>query len=211
MKIKCPNCNGHYDVESQYIGQKLKCPDCSHEFIVDNSNLMPCPDCFSQISKRAESCPRCGSVLKTASKPQDASNSFVEPMKEDISNESEVMLCRPATLHYFWAIVLGIITIPLFLVGVLILVYVWIEIHYTTYTITTMRIIIRRGWIAKLQNEVWIKDMRAVNLVQGMWQRLIGVGNVSIGTAATAGTEISIVGIADPQVIIDEINSLRHS
>ncbi len=76
---------------------------------------------------------------------------------------------------------------------------------------STMRIIVKRGWIAKLQNEVWIKDMRAVNLIQGVWQRIIGVGNVSIGTAATAGTEISIVGIIKPQVVVDKINSLRHS
>lgn len=53
--------------------------------------------------------------------------------------------------------------------------------------------------------------MRAVNLHQGMWQRVIGAGNIAIGTAATAGTEISIVGIADPQMIVDKINFLRHS
>lgn len=40
-------------------------------------------------------------------------------------------------------------------------------------------------------------------------QRIIGVGDIAIGTAASAGTEISIVGIANPSEVIAEINSLR--
>ena len=119
------------------------------------------------------------------------------------------MVCHPGAMNYLWAIILGIITLP-FIIGILILLYVWIEIHYTTYRITTARLIVRRGWIGKLQNEIWIKDMRAVNLVQGVWQRLIGVGNILIGSAATAGTEISMIGISNPQKVVDTINSLRH-
>lgn len=210
MKIQCPHCERYYAVEQQYIGQKLKCPDCRNEFEVTNPNLIPCPDCFTQISKRAQSCPRCGAVLSSAIQSPDKRSSTVE-QNDDISNESEIMVCHPSTMNYLWEIILGVITIPVFLIGLLILLYVWIEINYTSYTITTMRIIVKRGWIAKLQNEVWIKDMRAVNLIQGMWQRIIGVGNVSIGTAATAGTEICIVGIVNPQTVVDRINSLRHS
>ena len=51
--------------------------------------------------------------------------------------------------------------------------------------------------------------MRAVNLVQGIWQRIIGVGNIAIGTAASAGTEINIEGIKNPSEVIAKINSLR--
>ncbi len=112
-------------------------------------------------------------------------------------------------MNYLWAIILGIVTC-LIIIGIFILLYVWIEMHYTTYRITTLRIIVRRGWIGKLQNEIWIKDMRAVNLVQGIWQRFLGVGNILIGSAATAGTEISMIGISNPQKVVDTINSLRH-
>ena len=52
--------------------------------------------------------------------------------------------------------------------------------------------------------------MRGANLVQGIWQRLIGVGNISVGTAATAGTEICMAGIRNPQKVVDTINSLRN-
>ena len=98
--------------------------------------------------------------------------------------------------------------VPL-LIGILILLYVVIWIKYTSYKLTTYRIIVRRGLIAKLQNEIWIKDMRGVNLVQTAWQRIIGIGDVAIGTAASAGTEISIEGIANPSKVVEKINSLR--
>ena len=53
--------------------------------------------------------------------------------------------------------------------------------------------------------------MRAVNLKQGVWQRIFGIGDIEIGTAASAGTEIRIAGIANPSEIVKKINSLRKS
>ena len=55
-----------------------------------------------------------------------------------------------------------------------------------------------------------ILTMRGVNLVQSVWQRIIGVGTIAIGTAATAGAEINMTGIARPQQVVDRINALRH-
>ena len=130
MKIECPHCGGHYDVDPQYIGQTLKCPDCGNEIEVNNPNLIPCPDCFVPISRRANCCPHCGAVLKapemTTIRLENQTSST------DFASEKEVMVCHPGAMNYLWAIILGIITLP-FIIGILILLYVWIEIHYTTY------------------------------------------------------------------------------
>ena len=117
--------------------------------------------------------------------------------------------CHPAALNYLADIIVGIILIPVFLIGVFILVSVWIKICRTSYTITNRRIIITSGWLSKEQHEIWIKDMRGANLSQSIWQRILGTGNISIGTAATAGAEICMNGIANPQEVVDTINSLR--
>lgn len=206
MKTECPHCGSKYDVEHKYIGQQIKCTDCENNFEVVNSNLSPCPDCFSLISKRASVCPKCGAPLAQ----QTNSNVVSSPGANtcDISEEREIAIYRPAVINYFWGIVSGIITIPA-LIGILILIFILIEVKCTSYTLTTHRIIVRRGWIAKFHNEIWIKDMRGVNLVQSIWQRIVGVGNVAIGTAASAGTEISIVGVANPSEVVEKINSLR--
>jgi membrane protein YdbS with pleckstrin-like domain len=171
-----------------------------------NSKLYPCPDCASLISKRAEVCPKCGAPLAPAVSNTPASKPFLE----DISKEQTVDIYRPSSMNYFWLILLGIILIPAIL-GIIILLWIIIEITCTRYELTTHRIIVRRGLISKTQNEIWIKDMRGVNLFQGLWQRIIGVGDIAVGTAATAGAEISIAGVAKPAEIVDKINSLRHS
>lgn len=206
MRIQCPKCSSQYEVEAEYVGRNLKCPDCGHEFEVHNPNLIPCPDCFMQISKRANTCPHCGAVLNASAVPMIHQTGKKTPLT--IESEQEIMLCHPSVMNYLWLLILGIITIPI-LIGFLILLGIWFQIHFTTYRITTLRIIIRRGLIAKIQNEIWIKDMRGANLIQNIWQRLIGVGNISLGTAATAETEICMIGIANPQKVIDTINSLR--
>lgn len=208
MKVTCSHCHGKYDVDYQYAGQQIKCPICENNIDVINENLEPCPDCYSLISKRALTCPKCGAPLRQQTyAPSEASSTNAS--RTDISSEVSIAVYHPSALNYFWGIILGLITIPVFLIGVFILIYIIIEISCTSYELTTHRIIVRRGWIAKLQNEIWIKDMRGVNLVQGIWQRIIGVGNIAIGTAASAGTEISIVGVAKPTEIISQINSLR--
>jgi uncharacterized membrane protein YdbT with pleckstrin-like domain len=112
--------------------------------------------------------------------------------------------------YFFWNIVLGIITIPL-VFGIFYLFWIWAKNKFTSYEITNLRIIVRTGFIAKKQNEIWIKDMRGVNLVQSFWERVFRIGNILIGTAATESTEICLLGIANPQQIVDQINRLRNA
>ena len=201
MNVECPQCHGQFDFAPEFIGRQVRCSGCGNVFEVTNPKLFPCPDCYVMISRRASVCPQCGAVL--ASQPKNLPSA-------DLSKEKEIEIYHPSAMNYLWGIVLGVVTLPI-LIGVFILLFILIEIKCTSYKLTTHRIIVRRGWVAKMQNEIWIKDMRAVNLEQGVWQRIIGVGNIAIGTAASAGTEISIVGIAAPAEVVEKINSLRNS
>ena len=40
-------------------------------------------------------------------------------------------------------------------------------------------------------------------------QRIFGVGDIMIGTAAGAGDEIRIIGVEQPQLLVNKINELR--
>lgn len=199
MKTECTNCKTPHEVDSSLVGQKMTCSACWKEFEIKNANLFPCPDCYALISKRAAVCPKCGAPLHSVVHTEQ---------KNDISSERSLEIYHPSVLNYFWWILLGIFTIP-FIVGIFILLYVLIEIKFTFYELTTHRVIVRRGWIAKNQDEIWIKDMRGANYKQSIWQRICGIGNVMIGTAASAGAEIIIIGVSRPAEMIKKINSLR--
>lgn len=204
MNVECPHCGKQYPVDHQFIGQKVKCPDCGNVFEVVNRNLFPCPDCFAPISRRAAVCPKCGAPLAPGASNANTAGSI----PYDLSTERKIKTYHPSAMNYFWGILFGIVTLPV-LIGLFVLFAIIIEMNCTSYELTTHRIIVRKGWIAKMQNEIWIKDMRAVNLIQGIWQRMVGIGNIAIGTAASAGTEIHIVGIANPEEVVSQINNLR--
>ena len=51
--------------------------------------------------------------------------------------------------------------------------------------------------------------MRGVSMNRSLWERIIGIGDIDIGTAATGEIEIQLKSIKDPACIVDLINSLR--
>ena len=199
MKAACPHCGKEQEAYPKDIGRKIECSACGETFEIVNPNLVPCPDCFSPISRRAAVCPKCGAVL--------SKDGVTQP---DSADEKVCAVFHPSAINYLGLILLGILTIPL-VIGLILLLAVIIVIKCTSYELTTRRIIVRKGLIAKYQDEIWIKDMRAVNLKQGVWQRIFGIGDIEIGTAASAGTEIRIAGISNPSEIVKKINSLRKS
>ena len=196
MDIKCKNCGKVHNLEDSksVIGTEFTCSVCNSVFNVENPNLVPCQDCFELISKRAQTCPHCGCVFNR-----------VQMTKEEL-----ITVCHPSLKYYFWRILLGIVTIPL-IVGVFYLLWIWLKNKFTSYEITNLRIIVRTGFIEKIQNEIWIKDMRGVNLVQSFWERLFRIGNIQIGTAANESNEIYMIGIPRPQQVVDMINNLRNA
>ena len=198
METACPKCGTHYSMEPSSVGQKTVCSKCGAEFVVQNPNLMPCPDCFAPVSRRASVCPRCGAPLSGAL----AAGSAIE-------QEETIMICHPSMKNYIWWTILGILTVPI-VIGAFILAGIWLKLHFTNYLITNLRIVVTLGWIARTRHEIWIKDMREANLSQSFWQRILNIGDISIGTAATAGTEICMEGISNPQRIVDTVNSLRR-
>ena len=194
-EVKCTHCEKLHPVKNlrETVGTEMTCTSCKQKFKVENPRLMPCPDCFQPISKRATTCPHCGCYL----------------VGLVIQQEETITVCHPSLKGYFWQVILGIVLIPL-VVGIFYLFWLWLKNKFTSYEITNLRIIVRCGFIAKRQTEIWIKDMRGVHLEQSFWERCFQIGNICIGTAATESTEICMIGISEPQKIVDQINMLRN-
>ena len=206
--VTCPECGKQTKAAPEEIGLPMKCPECGREFEIENPNLVPCPDCFEPVSKRAAVCPHCGAPLEPP-EPQTVVRTIESGDFESVKNEKVIIFCHPSLRNYLGTIALGLLTFVV-LFGIYLLLKVWFDTLLTRYRITNLRIVVTKGWIAKTQNEIWIKDMRGANLVQDAWQRIIGVGDISIGTAATAEAEIRLVGIRRPQAVVNQINALRH-
>jgi len=124
-------------------------------------------------------------------------------------NERIVKTQSPAWRAYSGWMILGALLLPLYGAGLLI--FVWIAIHRQgrKYILTNRRVMVRSGFIAKDIDEVNLAHIRSIKTKQRLYQRLLGYGNIYVGTAGTAGYEVIITGIAAPKKFKELIVRMR--
>jgi len=122
--------------------------------------------------------------------------------------EKELFKAHPAKMSCIKDLTLGVLLLPL-LVGAYFLGRALIHVYSTDYIVTDKRIVVKTGVFSTKRTEIRVADVRGVDMSRSMWQRMIGVGTVAIGTAATAAAEIVMSDVSDPQKIIDAVNAVR--
>jgi uncharacterized membrane protein YdbT with pleckstrin-like domain len=75
-----------------------------------------------------------------------------------------------------------------------------------TYTITSQRLTIQTGLVARELRETRLERIQNVNFRQSMLERLLGVGTVEFDTAGGAGYDFSFRGVAGPRGIVRTVD-----
>jgi len=91
-----------------------------------------------------------------------------------------------------------------------ILAICWWTARRTRLTITTHRVVLRYGRVARHESEIWHRDVRNVVVNQSIFQRLMGAGDLGISSAGQSNIEITIRGIPNPRAVRDLLNSMRE-
>ena len=123
---------------------------------------------------------------------QDKSANAVKPL----------LKAHPSWWNFFWHLVFCWLIIPLVIAlwkraGLLLCVY-------------EDRVVLEKGVLSKHITQLLIPDIRSVDTKQGVMQRILGVGDVLIGTAGFAGYEITAQGLPNPRDIADLILRQRQ-
>ncbi|MDM8560406.1 PH domain-containing protein [Candidatus Parabeggiatoa sp. HSG14] len=92
-------------------------------------------------------------------------------------------------------------------IGGMVLFFWWLKVVNTQLAVTNERVTFRTGILSKNIREIFLSDIRSVQISQTLLQRILGTGWVEIASAASSEAEITIDGI--PQAyevkrIIDE-------
>jgi uncharacterized membrane protein YdbT with pleckstrin-like domain len=82
----------------------------------------------------------------------------------------------------------------------------WITSHFV---VTTDRVILRSGWIAKRSMEIRMEKISDVRFSQRVYERLLGMGDLFIESAGRAGHEI-FNNVADPERVQRIISTMRE-
>ena len=153
--------------------------------------MKKCPFCAEEIQDEAIKCKHCGAMLTDL-------------------EEKTLFECNPSWWHYFSLLAVGVLLIVVG-VGLLILLYVSIKRKNTIYQVTNRRIITQKGIFAKNREDISLKDIRAFNIKQGVIERMLNIGSVSVVTAAGgAGFEV-MSNVKNPDKIREMITQLKLS
>lgn len=113
-----------------------------------------------------------------------------------ISGESVLHRGHVSLWPHTWKIVLGIVLLPLFGLGLVFLIWVWILYKTTEIAITNKRIIAKFGFISRSTIEINLPKVESVQVDQGVIGRMLDYGTIIVAGAGTPN--LSIPGAADP-------------
>jgi uncharacterized membrane protein YdbT with pleckstrin-like domain len=80
----------------------------------------------------------------------------------------------------------------------------------TVYTITDRRLNIKRGIIARKVQETRIQRVQNVNFSQGVYERIMQIGNVEFTTAGTEESNFVFSGVGQPEQVVEKVDRATH-
>jgi len=115
-----------------------------------------------------------------------------------IEGETLVHRAHVSWWSQFWLVLLGIVTLAAFGLGLIFLIWAWINVRSTELAITNKRVIAKFGFIKRHTVEINLDKVEALKVEQGVGGRILNFGTIFISGAGTSVAPIP--NIADPLV-----------
>ena len=81
----------------------------------------------------------------------------------------------------------------------------------TSYTITDRRLHIKRGIVSRTIQETRLERVQNVNFQQGVFQRMLQIGDVDFDTAAGDDYNFTFAGVAEPADVVHKVDEATHA
>jgi membrane protein YdbS with pleckstrin-like domain len=143
-------------------------------------------------------------VLKPVLREQPIS---MPPVVVPDDPETTVFDIRRSPRGYPGWILLGVLLLPAFGFGLLILLGVWIAVRAASYTLTNERLLCRTGIISREILELELYRVKDVSFEQGVIGRMLDYGNVSVVASDPDSPDIRLDRVRDPQGIKETIRA----
>ena len=161
--------------------------------------LIDCPDCGKPVSSIAHTCPNCGYPVAEKLARQTTTDTPPAPLEP----QEPLAEVRPSWWGYFWHLFFFFLIVPP--------IIAYFRRSATVLRISPNRITLTRGLLSKCYRDYNPRDIRSIDIDQSFFQRIVGVGDLTISTAATAEGAERIEAIPNPQGVRDLILAQRGS
>ena len=118
-------------------------------------------------------------------------------MNATTQEETAIFELKPAYRAHIGLLVWGVLLAPVG-IGLILLARAWYLVASTRYRLTSQRLFAQTGLIAKNVEEVELFRVKDVTLSQGVLDRLLGVGTVTVLSTDDTAPELDLAGIRDP-------------
>lgn len=174
---------------------------------------MRCPQCGNDTQQGAAFCSRCGARMY-APKPAAVREYALAQFRPSLWYYANgffaggVLIAIGALLLYvkFEPIQAGFAVIG---VGALTFIVTMIRARTVSWSLTSDRLIEKRGLVASRRREMELADIRSVEVSKRVLQRMIGLGDVTIASAASADYAIRLNDIGAPDEAAETIRKAR--
>jgi hypothetical protein len=219
--FRCPHCGARVRVNEQLLGNEVTCanPDCGRPFFAEAPVAQP--------------------IMDTGEDADDGAPTFeVDRVTRNDEERVKVVHPSMWRRHPFrflglWALVvlgcvmlvagilmgatwlnlgsvtLGVAGLVIAAAAGLTLLVWWVKIYYTMLIISTRRSIFRQGIISRATTEVQHDDVRNLQMDQNTFERIMGVGDISISSAGQEGLEIQANDIPHPEEVVSLLRQLQ--
>jgi hypothetical protein len=157
--------------------------------------LINCPACGQQVSTAAKACPACGFPVAEQIVPTTGPGGKA-PSPDELLAE-----VRPSCWNYFWYWFFFFLIVPPIIAAS--------RRASTILRVYPNRVTLERGLFSKCYQDFLPRDIRSIDIDQSFLARLVGIGDLTISTAATVEASEKIAGIPDPKGIRELILKQR--
>ncbi len=99
----------------------------------------------------------------------------------------------------------GLIGFGIFSLAVLIAVISYLNVRFTTYSITTERIEVEKGWLSKQVDHIDLFRLQDVQFRQSLLNRLVGIGTVTVISRDASDPVLKLNGMFSPRRTYDRL------
>ena len=124
------------------------------------------------------------------------------------SDEEILWSGEPELLGYAGQFALGIVLIPLFGLGLVIIASTYLSLKNTAYVITTESVVKKTGILSRQVTDIGHENIQDTGYSQGVVGRYLGFGTVRISTAGGSGVEMSLAYVPDPLNVQSQLDNV---
>jgi membrane protein YdbS with pleckstrin-like domain len=207
IKFECPQCHEIIAGDESSYDQQVQCPKCQAAMLVPQTPVSAAPQTARLIDESVVGIP---GVLDESVQETDIFRLF--PVARAFSGQimlGAIVMGLGAFIamrahDYSWPGWVALIPLTL---GLLMLLLVWIERRSYSYRLTNQRLFTRHGWLARNVNELELYRVEDVRVDQGVLQRLLGYGTITVLAADDTTPRVDLIGISRPIEVKEKIRT----